>query len=349
MSSCNGGPFFSICVASYNAARYIGECLESIACQSFKDYEVVLVDDGSTDGTADVVDSVAYMFEPGVLRSFRSPDNRGTYETRLDLIRRSLGDYILFLDSDDMYASPDALQKMHKAISSGRLDILVFNATRSMEVPRPLESLGCLVVGDDGLLDLQAVRRCALNTYKMNSLCYKAVRRDLLGWSVEAGRRVDMCEDRLLSVSAILTADRVGLLDEPLYFYRKNEESVTRKRFYVRFFFDQMFVDSTLCARARSAGLDVSGLYRMDQKLMCSDLRLCATAPKSDRSLEVFDELLGSMRAEPFAREALGVRPFRRLRPDEALLVGGIRRGWPSRVLYVLARGFAAAKRLVAD
>ncbi len=104
MSSCNGGPFFSICVASYNAARYIGECLESIACQSFKDYEVVLVDDGSTDGTADVVDSVAYMFEPGVLRSFRSPDNRGTYETRLDLIRRSLGDYILFLDSDDMYA-----------------------------------------------------------------------------------------------------------------------------------------------------------------------------------------------------------------------------------------------------
>ena len=104
--------FFSIITAVYNAEKTITECIESVKRQAFPDYELLLIDDGSTDRSGEICRSMAagdtrikYFFH----------ENRGVSETRNRGLAEASGEYIVFLDSDDAYA-PDYLQKFHDLI-----------------------------------------------------------------------------------------------------------------------------------------------------------------------------------------------------------------------------------------
>jgi glycosyltransferase involved in cell wall biosynthesis len=90
-----------VVIAAFNAAPWIGETLESVQAQSFQDYEIIVVDDGSSDETARIVsqfEKVRYL----------SQANRGTASARNLGVRAARGDYVAFLDADDLW-SPDKL------------------------------------------------------------------------------------------------------------------------------------------------------------------------------------------------------------------------------------------------
>lgn len=91
-------PLFSIVIPVYNSAKTIRECLESIVTQSFPDFEVIIVNDGSTDETAEIVKSFSENDTRIKLYSF---PNSGVSETRRRGISFSTGEYILQVDSDD--------------------------------------------------------------------------------------------------------------------------------------------------------------------------------------------------------------------------------------------------------
>lgn len=91
-------PMFSIIIPVYNSAKSIRECLESIVTQSFPDFEVIIVNDGSTDETAEIVKSFSENDTRIKLYSF---PNSGVSETRRRGISFSTGEYILQVDSDD--------------------------------------------------------------------------------------------------------------------------------------------------------------------------------------------------------------------------------------------------------
>ncbi len=88
-------PFFSVVIASYNHARYVRRQVESILGQTFQDFEVVAVDDGSTDRTADILEEYAPRVR--VIRQ----ENRGVVEARMRGIRETTGEAVCFVDSDD--------------------------------------------------------------------------------------------------------------------------------------------------------------------------------------------------------------------------------------------------------
>jgi len=92
-------PKVSVLMPSYNHARYVAAAIQSIQAQTFQDFEIVVTDDGSQDGTADVV---AAMNEPR-LRLSRFPVNRGFSAAINDALRRSRGEYLTFLNSDDCF------------------------------------------------------------------------------------------------------------------------------------------------------------------------------------------------------------------------------------------------------
>jgi len=101
-------PFISICIATYNRAEYIKEAIESALDQDYENYEIVIVDDGSSDGTEDLVNE--YINSPfkrdgrqadGVLIRYIKKENEGIPKTRNRLIIEAKGDWILWLDSDD--------------------------------------------------------------------------------------------------------------------------------------------------------------------------------------------------------------------------------------------------------
>lgn len=89
--------FFSVIIPTYNRAALLGEALKSVFAQTFKDYEIIVVDDGSTDGTEEMLAGLA-----GKVRYYRQ-ENKGPGAARNLGIYNAAGDYVAFLDSDDVW------------------------------------------------------------------------------------------------------------------------------------------------------------------------------------------------------------------------------------------------------
>lgn len=111
-------PFFSIIIPAYNAEMFIGECIDSVLSQSFGDFEVVLVDDGSSDNTGLIADSYAKSSEITVLHIA----NSGAAAARNVGIRHARGLYVTFLDVDDKIERT-YLENLQKAIVSSLANV----------------------------------------------------------------------------------------------------------------------------------------------------------------------------------------------------------------------------------
>ena len=106
-------PHFSVVIPAYNRARFLPECLDSVLAQTFTDWECIVVDDGSTDGTRELV--AEYVRRDSRFR-YHWQENAGASAARNAGIERARGEWIAFLDSDDWYY-PDALAHFHAAAS----------------------------------------------------------------------------------------------------------------------------------------------------------------------------------------------------------------------------------------
>lgn len=118
---------FSIIIPVYNVEQYLGECLESVFNQSFQDWEAVCVNDGSTDGSAAILE--AYSAKDNRLRIITQP-NGGLSAARNAGMKEANGDYILFLDSDD-WLELDALETLARNLDGE--DMLCFSGRRCFE------------------------------------------------------------------------------------------------------------------------------------------------------------------------------------------------------------------------
>ena len=140
----NGNLFFSIIVPVYNVMDYLEECMSSLLSQNMENYEIVLVDDGSTDGSSDLCDSFAED-NPAVVRVFHQ-DNKGLLRTRRVGISEARGEVLLFVDSDDVLRE-DALHVLCESFRDTGADIVFFEMSRLVDVaiPQPLPTPYVLV------------------------------------------------------------------------------------------------------------------------------------------------------------------------------------------------------------
>lgn len=114
-----GRPFISIVIPVYKVEEYLRECVDSVLAQSFSDYEVILVDDGSPDSCGQICDEYAER-DPRIKVIHQS--NQGISVARNTGIRAAMGEYLYFLDSDDAI-EPDCLESLAAAASEGHYDI----------------------------------------------------------------------------------------------------------------------------------------------------------------------------------------------------------------------------------
>ena len=126
---------FSVVVPVYNVEKYLDECIESLTCQSFKDFEVVLVDDGSTDSCPQMCDDYASRY-PNIKAVHKA--NGGLSDARNVGIKNASGDYICFLDSDDWWSTPDALLKIAAAIDKANNPDIVRIETKKYVAPKDI-------------------------------------------------------------------------------------------------------------------------------------------------------------------------------------------------------------------
>lgn len=114
-------PTVSICIPTYNRKEYLRETIDSILTQTYKDYEIVIVDDGSTDGTEDMIKQL------GIPVVYHWQENSGDASARNKLIELAKGKYISFLDSDDLLL-PYSVNNMVKAIEAEDEDAIVYGS-----------------------------------------------------------------------------------------------------------------------------------------------------------------------------------------------------------------------------
>lgn len=107
---CDGFPLISVIIPTYNYAAFLARAIKSVLCQGYPNFEIIIIDDGSTDNTAEVVikdDRIHYFYQ----------ENRGLAAARNAGIDRSKGSYLVFLDADD-WLEPGALEKNYDALKN---------------------------------------------------------------------------------------------------------------------------------------------------------------------------------------------------------------------------------------
>lgn len=216
---------FSVIVPVYNALKYIEECCDSVLSQSYQNYELLLVDDGSSDGSGALCDQISAR-APGKCVAVHTP-NQGPLLARQTGIRAATGEILVFLDADDCLRR-DALETLADCFCRTGCDMALYNASdredfsnRAQSFPFP--PLFCM----EGREKTRLYRLIA-HSKVPNAVWLKAVKKccaadmpDFAGLSY-----VKNGEDLLMSLYMVTAAQKIVNLDETLYFYRQREGSI---------------------------------------------------------------------------------------------------------------------------
>lgn len=116
-------PYFSIIIPAYNVEKYITQCLESLLNQTFPSLEIIVVDDGSRDGTFLLVEKLSER--DCRIKKIRKNENQSQLAARIDGMKNAVGKYILFVDSDD-FCAPEMCEVLRNEIEKEGADIIEF-------------------------------------------------------------------------------------------------------------------------------------------------------------------------------------------------------------------------------
>lgn len=206
---------FSIIVPVYNVEKYLSECINSIIDQSYKDFEVVLVDDGSTDISGLICDQAAAKNEKFKVIHKK---NGGLISARRSGLKIASGEYILFCDSDDLLRE-NALEILDGIISDSYADVVSFNATVFNEYGKKCFSDP---IFDDGIVDKQMYIDKIFESYALNSMCMKAIRKTIfdIDRDYQEFYKCNFGEDLLQSIPIVLKSEKIYYTSQSLYLYR---------------------------------------------------------------------------------------------------------------------------------
>lgn len=223
---------FTIIVPVYNVKPYLHKCLDSVCGQTFKDVEIILVDDGSTDGSETICDK--YAKKDSRIKVIHQ-ENAGLVLARASGIKEATGDYVTFVDGDD-WAAPDMLEQVQN-MSERNPDIIMFSAWNVYSdhmdqtvnsVPEGFYSRHMLEKEVHPYLFSDRRKGFRWGTTIFAHTWDKAFKRELIQAHCFADGRVRIFTDIPLTYECILYADNAYICNKPLYYYNKtNEESIT--------------------------------------------------------------------------------------------------------------------------
>lgn len=219
-------PKLSVIVPVYNTEKYLRECIDSILAQTFADFELILVNDGSTDSSGSICDEYAGK-DPRI--QVIHQQNGGITVARKSGVRIARGEYVTFVDSDDWIH-----KDMYRVMLAGEsADIVVCDMIRATS--EGLIEINCCI--DPGVYDRQALAdrfypvmlfdfdRCQPAVHP--SLCNKVIRREIIRNVIEyVADGITYGEDTLCSYACMLDAEKIHMIDQGLYYYRENLQSV---------------------------------------------------------------------------------------------------------------------------
>ncbi|MGN1203385.1 MAG: glycosyltransferase family 2 protein [Eubacterium sp.] len=210
----------SVIIPVYKCEKYIGRCIESVLSQSYKDFELILVDDASPDKSFDIC--CDYQKKDNRVKAF-SFDNAGVSENRNRGIERAKGEYICFLDSDDELEE-DALRKLIDGIAEA--DIVIGGFT-NIYADRTQQ-----IIPDSGIYDINEFRATLFDLYKrnfINPVWGKLYKTDIIKSNeIKFPKNLSLGEDLLFVLDYLKVSSSVCLISESVYKYYRDTGSLSR-------------------------------------------------------------------------------------------------------------------------
>lgn len=221
-------PEISIIVPVYRAEKYLNACVDSILNQTYSDFELVLIEDGSPDQSGAICDE--YAQKDDRVRVIHQP-NQGQAAARNHALPMTQGEWLCYVDSDDAI-HPQMLEHLHRAAEKSGAGISMCQFLEAPEPPEDYEqsaefSYTLLTMDEKTLTELHD-----RDQYPGWVACAKLIRRELVeGYPFHTGR---VYEDNEAVTRWLLPAKTLAMLPTQLYFYRTNPESTTKSQFSLK-------------------------------------------------------------------------------------------------------------------
>ncbi len=211
----------SVIVPVYNVEKYLERCVKSIAAQTYKDLEILLIDDGSTDKSGKMCDD--FQQTDSRIKAFHK-QNGGLSDARNYGIEHSAGEFISFVDSDD-YIDEKMLETLHRLITENDADLAVCSA---MDVFEGKEVTQVKEIKEFNLNKVESYKYM-LRGDGIPSACNKLYKRQTVGnVRFPVGK---LYEDGFFTPQILKRVEKTAVTSKPMYYYFRRADSITTKPF----------------------------------------------------------------------------------------------------------------------
>lgn len=285
----------SVVLPTYNVKDYIEQCVDSLLQQTYTDLEVLIVDDGATDGTGDLCDLLAQR--DGRIRVFHK-ENGGTHTARNRGIQEARGQYIMFLDPDD-WLDTDTFAQLVPLIEKYAPDVIRFGYTREFEDHSAVKTNTfvpeTLCVGADckricrqtmGLVEQELSHPENMNFLASACFClYRKAVIDENGLQLPNIHEIATFSDGLFNICFLQKAQRFLYVDKPFYHYRKFAAGAATAKHRPEFLERQLHLFSMLRQIAQQEE-DPQFMQAYYNRVAFSTMEICLNAFKGQHTVK---------------------------------------------------------------
>lgn len=217
----------SIIVPVYNAEKYLNECIESVLKQTYNNFELLLIDDGSNDSSSKICDDYANQDERVKVVHKQNAGVSAARNTGLDIAK---GEYITFIDSDD-FVHEDYLKKLHSRLFGDNADLVFckFAYFEGTQIKASKEKLPKLLLINNDYNFMRFVRRFfSFGKKNLFGGVWRVLYKREIVEGLTFNSEIKVSEDLVFLIKALLKSKRVGFENTVLYFYRQLASSVSK-------------------------------------------------------------------------------------------------------------------------
>lgn len=212
-------PLFSIIVPIYNVEKYLKECLDSILNQTFKDFELILINDGSTDNSGEIANEYSKKYNN---IKIIHKENGGLSSSRNAGVKISSGEYLLFIDSDDLLANTQSLSNIVPYLDNNDLILLKFE---KLYFDKSIVPVIKEINEEFRNIKIENMITSLINTNCfVSSACNKCINKNYFTINNLFFREGIFSEDVDWSIRLLLSVRSISFSNYPYYLYRQSRE-----------------------------------------------------------------------------------------------------------------------------